>query len=107
VRHENETDEVSQRSGQLADEQDKAERKDEAEDRHLCIVAWTGGVPLVKEFDQRREKRSQQEHQSSELEEASHRPSIPSWTFMSPLCIEPYSVAFIGASMATAETNGS
>jgi hypothetical protein len=26
---------------------------------------------------------------------------------MSPLCIEPYSVAFIGASMATAETNGS
>src|SRR5258707_10124573 len=74
--HKKKADKGGKCSRQLTNEQHQTQREDEAEDRHLCIVAGTRQVPLIEKLDQWRKKRCQQEQERSDLEKTFHLISI-------------------------------
>src|SRR6267378_2218343 len=76
--HKNEADKSGKCSRQLTNKQHQTQRKDEAEDGHLCIVVGTRRVPLIEKLDEGREKRCQQEQECWDLEKTFHLISISS-----------------------------
>src|SRR5260370_8881456 len=74
--HKKKADKGGKCSRQLTNEQHQTQRKDEAEDGHLCIVAGTRHVPLIEKLDHGCKKRCQQEQECSGLEKTFHQISI-------------------------------
>src|SRR5260370_29758275 len=74
--HKKKADKGGKCSRQLTNEQHQTQRKDEAEDGHLCIVAGTRQVPLIEKLDHGRKKRCQQEQEGSGLEKTFHQITI-------------------------------
>jgi hypothetical protein len=66
-------DKSRQRRYELANKQDEAKTKDEAEDTQLCVVARARRVPMVEELHHRSHECRQEQHQCPELEKSKHK----------------------------------